>query len=117
MDTPRIQTAIPQRRYQLGDYSAVVLGDIESPDNAKYQYILAVVKEGETKPEVYVIAERNPRSRAQEGSHRLRIESPVLSDDLGSSDEWRDIDVFASEGLRVAAGVLGLTDEQAVRLA
>ncbi len=47
MDAPKIQTAIPQRRYQFGEYTGVVLGDIESGDDVKYRYILALVREGE----------------------------------------------------------------------
>ena len=47
MEAPKIQTAIPQRRYQLGEYSGVVLGEIESSDGVKYRYILALVREGE----------------------------------------------------------------------
>jgi hypothetical protein len=44
MQAPKITTAIPQRRYRLADFSAVVLGEIESPDPARYRYILALVK-------------------------------------------------------------------------
>ena len=48
MEAPKIQTAIPQRRYQFGEYTGVVLGEIESSDAVKYQYILALVREGES---------------------------------------------------------------------
>ena len=38
-----IQTAIPKRRYRIGEFTAVVLGEVESEDRADYRYIMAVV--------------------------------------------------------------------------
>lgn len=108
MQTPTITTAIPKRRYQFGPYQAVLLGDIESPDPVRYRYILALVRTGEAKPSVFVNCEKNPRAQAQEGSHRLRILSEAGNEDLGSSDDYADVDVFASAALSVAARVLGL---------
>ncbi len=73
MERPKIQVAIPQRRYQLGSYQAVVLGEIESGDERRYQYILALVRQDETQPGFYVTAEKNPRAHAHEGAYRLRV--------------------------------------------
>ena len=114
MDAPKIQTAIPRRRYQFGEYSGVVLAEIESGDATKYQYILALVREGENRPAFYVTAEKNPRSRQQEGSHRLRVITHELNEEIGCSDAWSDLDAFCTEAFTVAANVLGLPDEQAV---
>ncbi len=116
MEAPKIQTAIPQRRYQFGEYSGVVLGEIESGDAMKYQYILALVREGESRPAFYVTAEKNPRSRQQEGTHRLRVITHGMDEEIGCSDAWTDIDAFCTEAFTVAAKVLGLPDEQAVIL-
>jgi len=116
MQAPRITTAIPKQRYQMGDYQAVVLGDIESPDPARYHYILALVRSGESKPGFFVTCEKNPRSRAAEGSHRLRIVSEVFEEEMGSSDNWSDVDAFATQALALAAKVLGLGDTQPERL-
>ena len=116
MQAPRISTAIPKQRYQLGDHQAVVLGDIESPDPARYHYILALVRSGESKPGFFVVCEKNPRSRAAEGSHRLRVVSEAFSEEVGSSDEWADVDAFAVQALKLAAQVLGLGDLQPERL-
>jgi hypothetical protein len=109
MDAPKITTAIPQRRYRLGNYTAVVLGEIESPDAVRYRYILALVLEGESKPSFYVTAEKNPRSRAAEGSHRLRVISQALTEELDSSDRYADIEGFSAEALKIAADMLGLS--------
>ena len=114
MNAPKIQTAIPQRRYQFGGYTGVVLGDIESSDDVKYRYILALVREGESRPSFYVTAEKNPRRRAQEGSHRLRVITQGLDEEIASSDAWTELDAFCAEAFVVAARVLGLSDEQPV---
>ena len=116
MNAPKIQTAIPQRRYQLGEYTGVVLGEIESSDEVKYQYILALMREGEGRPSFYVTAEKNPRSRRQEGSHRLRVITSGLDEEIGSSNAWAELDTFCTEAFTVAARVLGLSDEQPVAL-
>jgi len=115
LDAPKITTAIPLRRYRLAGYSAVVLGDIESPDAGKYRYILAVVPDGETRPSAYVACTRAPRARSSNGSHVLRIVSDTLSEELGQSDAWDDVDAFANEGLKVVARVLGLGEVEPQR--
>jgi hypothetical protein len=117
MEVPKIQTAIPQRRYQFGEYSGVVLGEIESTDAVKYRYILALVRAGESRPGFYVTAEKNPRGRAHEGSHRLRVVTQGLDEEIESSNRWENLDDFCAEAFVVAAKVLGLSDEQPVRLA
>lgn len=117
MERPKIQVAIPQRRYRLGSYQAVVLGEIESGDERRYRYILALVQQGEAQPGFYVTAEKNPRSRAHEGAYRLRVIAEGLNEELGSSDRWGEIDAFAAEGLTLAAEALGLGGESPTRLA
>jgi hypothetical protein len=116
MQAPKIQTAIPQRRYRLGEYSAVVLGEIESNDPVRYQFILALVRAGETQPGFFVTAEKNPRARAHEGSHRLRVISEHLSEEMGSSDRFGDVDGFATAALALATKVLGLGEAVPERL-
>lgn len=116
MDAPKIQTALPKQRYQLGDYTAVVLGEIESADAVRYHYILALVRDGEAKPSFYVTAEKNPRARAHMGAHRMRVISQAFTDEIGSSDDWRDVEAFAAAALAIAAKILGLADETPVRL-
>lgn len=108
MQAPTITTAIPKRRYQFGPYQAVLLGEIESPDPVRYRFILALVRTGDARPSVFIACEKNPRSQAQDGSHRLRILSESVSEDLGSSDDYADADAFAAAALAAAARVLGL---------
>lgn len=110
MQAPHITTAIPRRRYRLGGYQAVLLADIESPDAARYRYIFALVKEGESRPSLYVTCEKNPRSRKAGGSHRLRVISTALDEELESADRFEDEEAFAAEALSVAADLLGLRE-------
>lgn len=116
MQVPIIQTAIPKQRYQLGPYQAVLLGDIESPDPVRYRFILAVVREGEAQPSVFVTCEKNARAQAQAGSHRMRLISAQANEVLGSSDDYKEADNFAIEALAVAVRVLGLSDVTPVRV-
>lgn len=116
MQAPIIQTAIPKQRYRLGPYQAVLLGDIESPDPVRYRFILALVKEGESQPSVFVTCEKNTRAEAQAGSHRLRLISAQANEVLGSSDDYKDIDSFAAAALTASIQALGLSGITPVRL-
>jgi hypothetical protein len=117
MPAPRIQTAIPKRRYQLGPCQAVLLGEVESPDPVDYRFILAVLRPGENQPGLFVTAEANPRRARHEGSHRLRIVSEQLDEELGSSNDYANVDGFAAAALAAAAERLGLRDVTPVPLA
>ncbi len=116
MTAPHIKTAIPRQRYQLGGFVATILADIDSNDPVDYRYIMALVKEGDTQPCLYVAAESNPPKLRSEGRYRLRV---ILGDDskeMGSADDWGDIERFALQSLGVAAKLYRLTDEQPIRL-
>ena len=116
MERPKFDTAVPQRRYQVGEYNAVVLGNIETSDEVEYQYILAVVVEGATNPKLYVTLEKNRGPDAREGTHRMRVVGENINEEIGSSDQWETPDAFAATALAVAMKLLALTDEQPVRL-
>ncbi len=63
-------------------------------------------------------AEKNPRRRAQEGSHRLRVITHGLDEeDRLLRHVWSELDAFCAEAFTVAARVLGLSDEQPVMIA
>lgn len=116
MQPPKIETAIPKQRYQFGPYQAVLLAEVTSPDPVRYLFILALVRAGESKPSLYVTAEKNPRAYAAEGSYRMRVVGEQLSEDLGSSDAFRDAEGFAAAALAAAGRVLGLVGIEPVRL-
>lgn len=116
MSAPAIQTAIPKRRYQFGPYQAVLLGDIESPDPVRYQFIMAFIRQGAAKPDFFITSEKNPRARAADGSHRMRVWQAQGDEDRGSSDAYRDPDGFAAAAFAEAAAPLGLIGVVPVRV-
>lgn len=116
MDAPKIQTAIPRRRYRLGEYEAVVLDEIQSSDAVKYRYVLALVREGESRPSAYVTSVKRPRAQAQDGAYALKLITEVFSEEVGASDAWGHLDKFSRDALALAARSLGLGDEQPVPL-
>lgn len=113
MNSPRFATAIPKRRYQIGDFSAVVLGNVESSDDITYRYIFAMVQDGSTEPSFYVLAIHQPSA---DGDYLLKVLAPNLERELNTSDAWRDLDIFADQAISLAQQVMGLKDEAAHRL-
>lgn len=115
-DRPVIDTAIPKRRYQVADFSASLLGEIQSGDERSWRYILAFVPMGKREPTLYVCSEHTPPAEAAEGKYRLRLINEAMSEVMATADQWGDIDAFAEQGLRLGAQALGLQREQVVRL-
>lgn len=115
-DRPQIRTAIPKRRYQVGDYAASLLGEIESGDQRVYRYILAFVPLGRKEPELYIYAEPTPPAERAQGAYQLRVASEVLSEVVDRDDRWGDLETFATQALKLGSQALGLQREQVVQL-
>jgi hypothetical protein len=115
MHKPGIVTAIPRRRYTFGEFSVIVLGDVESNDGVDYRYIAAVVQGKDPEPGMYITAELCSGSRAAHLDMRLVMRDGAQI--IGSSDEWGDLDVFTEEALQVISRILNLGDETPYRLA
>ncbi len=115
-DRPSIRTAIPKRRYQIGDYAASLLGEIESGDGRPYRFVLAFVPMGGREPELYVCAEETPVAERAAGAYRLRLVSESVSDVVDTGDRWADLESFAEQALKIGVLTLGLQREQVVRL-
>ena len=115
-DRPLIKTAIPKRRYQIGDYSASLLGEIESGSVTDYRYILAFVQLGRGEPGFYVCSEQAPPAASSDGRYRLRVINEAMSEVVDQNDRWGDLDTFAEQALRLGIQALGLQQEQVVRL-
>jgi hypothetical protein len=98
----------------MGEFTGVVLGEIESPDPHAYRYLFALVREGEGDPIFYLSAEENRGE--SEGAYCLRVVMERLEQRAACSDQWRDLDRFCDEAVRVAQQALGLGDEMAHRL-
>lgn len=111
---PGIATAIPRRRYRLGEFTLVVLGDIQSHDGIDYQYIMAVIRGQDPKPGIYITAERGGGAGQEEFSMRFIMQDG--SEVIGSSVRWSDLDAFVEEATGIISRVLNLGDETSYRL-
>ena len=111
LSKPAISTAIPLRRYKFGEFTLTVLGDIESPDEKKYRYILAVVQGDDPEPGLYVTAEQGTGK-----DMAMRVMMSDGDEVIGYSDQWRDLDVFADESINIVSRVLDLSDETPYQL-
>lgn len=113
---PKIQTAIPQHRYQYGDYSVTILGEIESPDPREYQYIAAFVREGEREPKLFIAAERLPPGQRDAGSHAIRLINATMDESMETGNRWGQLEEFIEQALKMGAQVLGLEQETPYQL-
>ncbi len=109
MNKPGILTAIPQRRYKLGEFTLTVLGDIDSSDGVDYCYIAAVIQGQDPEPGIYITAEQGVQGAA--GKYSMRFIMHNGEEVVGHSDQWGDLDAFVDEVLSVVSRVLSLSDE------
>ena len=110
MNKPGIMTTIPRRRYKYGEFTVVVLDDIESNDGIDYRYIMAVVKGADSEPGLYVTAERATRT-GQQSDYAMRILMRDGAEVIATSPAWSELDAFVREGLEIVGEVLDLSDE------
>ncbi|MBK5939588.1 hypothetical protein [Halochromatium roseum] len=115
-DRPQIKTALPKRRYQIGDHTATILGEIETDDDHRYRFILALVPMGEQEPVLYVTSQQAPADRRGEGAYDLRVISASLTDVLDTADRWESLDQFADQAIDLAQQVLGLRNQPVIKL-
>jgi hypothetical protein len=111
---PAIRTAIPKRRYRLGEFMLTVLGDIESSDGIDYQYIMAVIQGQDPEPGMYITAERPQSPGGRELSMRLVMRDGA--EVIGSSDQWVSLDMFTGEAVGIVTKILNLSDETPYQL-
>jgi hypothetical protein len=115
-DRPDIKTAIPRRRYKLGEFTVVVLAEIDSAGDVAYQYILAVVRDGDAQPGLYITAEKPSTGETTRHALSMHVIMRDGSDVLGTSERWAELDVFVADGLEAVMRILDLQDEQPYRL-
>jgi len=109
VNKPGILTAIPKRRYKLGEFTLTVLGDIDSSDGVDYCYIAAVIQGQDPEPGIYVTAEQ--AGPGQEAEYSMRFIMHDGDEVIGRSDQWGDLDAFVDEVLGIVSRVLSLSDE------
>lgn len=108
---PKIQRAIPQRRYQYGDFAVTVLGEVESADPRSYEFIAAFVKEGETQPRLYVVSERLAPGQRAVGSHALRVINSAMDEVMDTDARWGRQADFVDQALMLGGQLLGLEQD------
>lgn len=113
---PQISRAIPKRRYQIGDVSATLLGEIESGDARNFRYILAFVPSGRREPSLYVCSEPLKPLAGPGGDHHLRVINDAMSEVIDTAPQWGELDVFVDQALKLGVQALGLSGAQVTRL-
>jgi len=111
MSKPSILTAIPVRRYKFGEFTLTVLGDIETQDEVNYRYILAVVQGGNPEPGLYLTAELGAGEDLA-----MRVMMRDGDQVIGHSSDWRELDIFVDESIKIVSQVLNLSDETPYQL-
>jgi len=116
MAEPIIKTAIPKARYRYGEYVVTFLGDVDSDDSIDYHFLVAVGREEEPKPGLFLSCENIPVAERTEGAYRLRAMMKDGEQVLASSDDWKQYARFESDALDIISQMLSLTDEQPYKL-
>ena len=114
MAIPTIGRAIPKRRYQVGEYSAVLLGDIENLESSRLVYFLALVKDGTSQPALGISFEQT--TPPCEHPYCINLYTNEQEEILGYSPQSLSLDEFDQGALQTAMQVLELNDEAPYRL-
>lgn len=107
MNKPGIRTAIPKRRYRLGEFTLTVLGEVDSKDGINYRFILAVIHGQAPEPGMYITAEQVGGG----GLLDMRVILPDGDQIIGRDAAWGQLDQFTGRGIEVVRRVLNLSDE------
>lgn len=113
MALPKIQSAIPKRRYQFGEFMVTLLSDISSADTS-YLYIAAVLREGNTAPEVYITCE--PDQAGGGCSYRVRVLSAHQEHLISEDRQWKNEQRFCDFALQGVKQMFDLADETPILL-
>lgn len=112
MALPHIRTAIPQRRYQYGEFQLVVLSDIDSDDDCQYRYLLGVIPDKTVQPQLFISAEHIGNNEYQ-----MRVIAEQVSQTVPhTKSTWGDLEDFVEDALKLTSELLTLEDEQPYRL-
>ena len=108
---PKIRTAIPQRRYQYGDFTVTVLGEVESGDTRDYQYVAAFIRDGDAQPQLFVVSQRLPPGEREKGSHALRVINSAMDEVMDIDARWARLGEFTDQALQMGSQLLGLEQD------
>ncbi|MCG6886586.1 MAG: hypothetical protein LJE74_05205 [Proteobacteria bacterium] len=114
MNKPAISTAIPKRRYRLGEFTLTVLGEIDSSDGIDYRYIMAVIQGQDPEPGLYITAELPAGSAGKVLDMRIVMHDG--SEVIGQDAQWRRLGAFTARSIDIVSRVLNLSDETPYQL-
>jgi hypothetical protein len=109
--TPEIQSSNVKQKFQLGNYTAVLLGDIVSVGYLEYRYIMVVFKDGDQEPCFFVTSETN--SLIKEDGNDSYCLCTFIGDchlNCGFSEKWANKALFTEEALRIIKETFGILD-------
>jgi hypothetical protein len=108
---PAIQGGRPGRRFCFGDYSAIVLTDVEFQGTIEYLYVMPVFKMPENRFCLCVTSETNRLyGQGEQRSHFLGLFDGQRHRNYGASDDWSDIEKFTVRALELARDYLKVPD-------
>ena len=110
MAIPHIQSALPRKRYQFGEFSITLLTDIQSNDCENYVYILAAIRDGSTQPEVYITCEAITLD--EKPTYRVRLRSDQQEHIISTESHWGNEKKFCEFALEGIKQMFELTDEE-----
>jgi len=106
---PRIVSAETARQFPIGFGKGLLLSDIVAEGTVKYKYILAV-HDFAGAPSMFVASESNTSALlGGDGSHSLSIFTPDGYENLGSSNDWGNVDRFQAEAVKLVNSRQGLS--------
>jgi len=114
MALPNIQSAIPRRRYQFGEFVITILSEIESADTTSYLYIAAVLREGSPQPEVYITCESITSNN--KNTFQIRVLGKDQEHIINEDPQWKNEQKFCDYALEGIQQMFQLTDETPVLL-
>jgi hypothetical protein len=104
---PVFGTAVPQHRYRIGAYEAVLLGEVDSHDQRRYRFVLAVLDPVQHHPGLYVTAEAEDPQR-ERGPQALCIYGDGGREVVDVSKDWLLAEAFARRALELVRERLGI---------
>ena len=111
MAIPHIQSALPKKRYKYGEFIVTLLTDVVSRDDVQYMYLVAVMSEGKTNPQVYITYEMT----TQHG-YQTRVVSEQDDHDISTQPERMTESAFCDFALSGIEQMFGISDETPVAL-
>jgi hypothetical protein len=89
-------------------FSFLLFSEIECVGAIEYLYVVAIYRDGESQPCLFVTSEKNTLVFGGD-SHFLCLFTDSGHHNMGASDDWADLERFITQALLVATNHLGLS--------